>query len=84
MKVTVIGGGSTYTPELINGFLAMRQTVHAVAPGARLVRLTAPPVVGGVLLGMEQVSLNGRAVRERLIETAKSLLNSSITAVPLL
>jgi len=35
MKVTVIGGGSTYTPELINGFLAMRQTVHAAAPGAR-------------------------------------------------
>ena len=22
MKVTVIGGGSTYTPELVNGFLA--------------------------------------------------------------
>jgi hypothetical protein len=39
--------------------------------------------VGGVLLGMEQVSLNGRAVRERLIETTKSLLNSS-AAVTLL
>jgi 6-phospho-beta-glucosidase len=25
MKVTVIGGGSTYTPELINGFLARIQ-----------------------------------------------------------
>jgi len=84
MKVAVIGGGSTYTPELINGFLAMRQTVHAVAPGARFVRLTAPPVVGGVLLGMEQVSLSGRAVRERLIETTKSLLNSSVAAAPLL
>ncbi len=23
MKITVIGGGSTYTPELVNGFLAM-------------------------------------------------------------
>ena len=22
MKITVMGGGSTYTPELINGFLA--------------------------------------------------------------
>ena len=40
-------------------------------------RLTAPPVVGGVLLGMEQVGLNGRAIRERLIETTKVLLNSS-------
>ena len=59
---------------------AMRQTVHAVAPGARFVRLTAPPVVGGVLLGMEQVGLNGRAVRERLIETTQVLLNSSVAA----
>src|SRR5262245_31238981 len=25
MKVTVIGGGSTYTPELINGFLERRE-----------------------------------------------------------
>jgi hypothetical protein len=46
--------------------------------------LTAPPVVGGVLLGMEQVNLNGRAVRERLIETTKSLLDSSVAAAPLL
>jgi len=51
----------------------MRQAVHAVAPGAHFVRLTAPPAVGGVLLGMEQAGLNGRAVRERLIETTKSL-----------
>ena len=26
MKVTVIGGGSTYTPELVNGFLARKET----------------------------------------------------------
>ena len=25
LKVAVIGGGSTYTPELINGFLARAQ-----------------------------------------------------------
>ncbi len=62
---------------------AMQQTVHAIAPGARFVRLTAPPVVGGVLLGMEQVSLNGRALRERLIETTQVLVNSS-AAVTLL
>jgi hypothetical protein len=90
MKVTVIGGGSTYTSELINGFLTRtesfpltelwHQPVHAVAPGARFVRLTAPLVVGGVLLGMEQVGLNGRAVRERLIETTQVLLNSSVAA----
>jgi 6-phospho-beta-glucosidase len=26
MKVTVIGGGSTYTPELINGFLTRMES----------------------------------------------------------
>jgi N-acetylglucosamine kinase-like BadF-type ATPase len=52
----------------------MRQTVHSVAPGARFVRLAAPPVVGGVLLGMEKAGLNGSTVRKRLIETTKSIL----------
>ena len=27
MKITVIGGGSTYTPELVNGFLARLDTL---------------------------------------------------------
>lgn len=27
MKITVIGGGSTYTPELVNGFLARAETL---------------------------------------------------------
>jgi N-acetylglucosamine kinase-like BadF-type ATPase len=49
----------------------MRQTVQAVAPGARLVKLAAPPVVGGVLLGMEQAGLHGRAARRRLIESCQ-------------
>lgn len=31
----------------------MRETIHSLAPGARLVRLNAPPVLGAVLLGME-------------------------------
>jgi len=31
----------------------MRRSIQAYAPGARLVRLSAPPVIGAVLLGME-------------------------------
>ena len=46
----------------------MRATLHTVAPGAQLVRLTAPPVVGAVVLGMEAAGLvPAEAVRERLI-----------------
>jgi N-acetylglucosamine kinase-like BadF-type ATPase len=52
----------------------LRATIHATAPGARLVRLTAPPVVGGVLLGMEQVGIRTAAVRQRLNESAKRLV----------
>jgi N-acetylglucosamine kinase-like BadF-type ATPase len=32
----------------------LRRSVQSFAPGARLIQLTAPPVVGAVLLGMEQ------------------------------
>lgn len=47
----------------------MRQTIQAVAPGARLVRLEAPPVVGGVLLGMEQVGLDTAVIRQPLLHS---------------
>ena len=53
---------------------AMRETIHAVAPGARLVRLHVPPVVGGVVLGMEQAGVQPSAVRKGLIESADELL----------
>jgi len=56
---------------------AMRRTVQAVAPGARLVRLAAPPVVGGILLGMEQAGLDGRAARRQLIEGMVGARHSS-------
>ena len=55
----------------------LADTVHAVAPGARPVRLNAPPVVGGVLLGMEQAGINGYGVRERMIRSTKKIMKKS-------
>ena len=52
---------------------SMRTTIHRIAPGARLVRLTAPPVVGGVILGMQAVGQDARPVRSKLIETTLKL-----------
>lgn len=51
--VEVVQSGSLYQggPLLTE---PMRQTVLSTAPQARMVRLEAPPVIGGVLLGMEQ------------------------------
>jgi N-acetylglucosamine kinase-like BadF-type ATPase len=50
------------------------RTVRAVAPAARPVRLSAAPVVGGVLLGMEQAGVDGHGVRARLIDSTKAMM----------
>ncbi len=70
-EVVLIGslhGGSPLMDQ------ALRKTVHKTAPQAQFVRLSVPPVVGGVLLGMEQAGLNGRAIRDKLITTTNILL----------
>ena len=69
----VVLSGSTYKggAMLIE---PMRQTIQAVAPKANLVRLTAPPVVGGVLLGMEQVGLKTAVIRPTLLASANELI----------
>ncbi|MBK9051409.1 MAG: hypothetical protein IPL78_10985 [Chloroflexi bacterium] len=69
----VVLAGSLYKggPMLID---PMRQTIQSVAPKAELVRLDAPPVVGGVLLGMRLVDWDAAACREHLIATTNQLL----------
>jgi len=65
----VVLAGSMYdgSPLLID---TMRQAIHALAPGARLVRLTAPPVTGGIILGMEQAGLQPTAeIHQNLART---------------
>ncbi len=56
---------------------AMREAIHTVAPGASLVPLQAPPVVGAVLLGMEQVNLRAPEVRLALTENARRLFDAA-------
>ena len=52
------------------------KTVRQVVPGARLVRLNVPPVVGGVLLGMEAAGVDFHGKRERLIQSTAKFLNN--------
>jgi N-acetylglucosamine kinase-like BadF-type ATPase len=55
---------------------SLRQTVLEVAPAAQIVRLTAPPVVGGVLLALEQAFGNTAYTRrERLLASTNLLLD---------
>lgn len=75
----VLAGGlfRSATPLLLD---TLYQTVRAIAPGARLVRLSVPPVVGGVLLAMDAagwaVTLE---VRARLEEGARRHLAEAQT-----
>jgi N-acetylglucosamine kinase-like BadF-type ATPase len=57
----------------------MRRTIQKTAPQARLVRLKVPPVVGSVLLGMEQCELViSPATRTYLADTITSLKNGAV------
>jgi N-acetylglucosamine kinase-like BadF-type ATPase len=57
----------------------MVQTIHSVAPRARLVRLNVPPVIGAVMLGME-ASLQTVVAdfRKTMMESISALRNVSV------
>lgn len=68
----VVLAGSFYkgSPRIVEW---MRETIHAVAPGAELVWLNAPPVAGSALLGMEAAGYDFTAVRERVVAAANQV-----------
>jgi N-acetylglucosamine kinase-like BadF-type ATPase len=54
----------------------MRQTILKVAPKARLVRLSVPPVIGAVILGMEAAALQVTPKIRRTMNQSVSVLRS--------
>ncbi len=64
---SLYNGGLLFTEPL---FAAIR----AVAPGASFVRLSAPPVVGAVLIGMQLAGMDTHSVRARLIESTQRIM----------
>jgi hypothetical protein len=76
LEVVQIGSLYDGSPLLGN---VMLSTIQTVAPGARLVRLTVPPVIGGVLLGMEQADIAYATRRQVLIETTERLFDREAT-----
>ena len=57
----------------------MRETIHKLAPKARLVRLSVPPVAGAVMLGMEADALEVTPeIRATIKETISVLRNVSV------
>jgi N-acetylglucosamine kinase-like BadF-type ATPase len=67
----VLGGSFFKGSPVVAEELA--RTVQELAPGAQVVRLEAPPVVGGVMLGMLCAGAHTPAARLRLIETFPSV-----------
>ncbi len=73
LEFEVVLVGSIYEMgEMI--IASMRQVITSEAPHARLVRLSAPPVVGGVLLAMDLVGINSANFREHLINSTRTIL----------
>lgn len=68
VQIGSVFGGSPLLSE------AMMEVVHQVAPQARATRLTVPPVVGAVLLGMEVAGLDFHPRRLPLIDSTRTHL----------
>ena len=54
----------------------MRETIHKLAPKARLVRLRVPPVVGAVLLGMEADAFQVTPEIRKIVSESISILRN--------
>ena len=72
-NVEIIQSGSVFEAgEIIVN--PMRNIVMKHLPKAKLIRLDGPPVVGAVILGMEQAGFDGYDVRKIMVHTAKEIV----------
>jgi len=73
-EVEIIQSGSVFEAgEIITK--PMRDIVLKHCPRAKLRRLDGPPAVGAVILGMEQALFDGYSIRDRMVQTAKEIVN---------
>jgi len=70
-EVILMGSLFDGSPLLIE---AVSETIHNIASKAILKRFNAPPVIGAVVLGMEQAGKNYHEIRDHLIKSASKLI----------
>jgi N-acetylglucosamine kinase-like BadF-type ATPase len=75
-EVVLIGSLQDGSPTLSQ---VLRDTVLRAAPKAIFLRLTVPPVVGGVLLGIEITDQNGYPLRDQLVLTTRQLIEKEVS-----
>jgi N-acetylglucosamine kinase-like BadF-type ATPase len=69
--------GSLYQgSELLTA--TIKEIVYQLAPKARFIQLTVPPVIGGVLLGMQQTRGYSYSTRDTLVQSTLDLLQDRI------
>jgi N-acetylglucosamine kinase-like BadF-type ATPase len=72
-ELEIIQSGSVFEAgEILTD--PMRKIILEHCPLAKLIRLDGPPVVGPVILGMEQAGFDGYGVREKIVLSAKELV----------
>jgi len=72
-EVEIVQSGSVFKAgELITD--PMRDLTLQHCPKAKMIPLDGPPVVGAVILGMEQSGFDGYAVRDTMVRTAKEMV----------
>ena len=72
-EVEIIQSGSVFEAgEIITN--PMRSVVMEHCPKAKLIRLDGPPVVGAVILGMEQAGFDGYIIRDQIVRSAKEIV----------
>jgi N-acetylglucosamine kinase-like BadF-type ATPase len=52
----------------------LQHTIHKLAPKAKLVKLEAPPVVGGVVLGMQKLGIETASIHKNLIGSTRAFI----------
>lgn len=73
-EVEIVQSGSIFEAgEIITN--PMRHIVMQYLPKAKIIRLDGPPVVGAVILGMEQANFDGYVVRGNMVRTAKEIVH---------
>lgn len=71
--VEIIQSGSVFDAgEII--LRPMRELVLKHCPRAKLIRLAGPPVIGAVILGLEQAGVDGYAIRAEMVRTATAVV----------
>ncbi len=72
-EVEIVQSGSVFDAgEIITE--PMCQIIKQHLPGAKMIRLDGPPVVGPLMLGMQMAGVDPYLMRERLITTAKEFV----------